>query len=71
MQNALIAIGGRACLLNGGSITNGEDGAVAADDAQVVVCHDGPEVCLPGQLSLRARSPTWLEMTQRGQFKGD
>jgi hypothetical protein len=33
-------------LLNGGAVANCNDGAVAADGAQVGVCHDGPKVRL-------------------------
>lgn len=47
---------GAARLLDRGRIADGEDAAVAADDAQELVGHDGAEVRLPRQLALPARA---------------
>jgi len=58
-------LGGRvarraARLLNRGRVADGEDAAVAADDAQELVRHDGAEMRLPRQLALPARARPYV-----------
>ena len=58
-------------LRDGGGVAHGEDGAVGANHAQVVICHDGPEVRLRApQLVLRTEYALRMDGVNRKRKAG-